>query len=187
MNEYLLYLRLGFEHIIDPKGYDHLLFIAAFSLGYRLSDYKQLLLLITAFTLGHSLTLILAITDLITIPSRWVEVFIPITILFTVVNNWNQQKSKLSYLLIFLFGLIHGLGFSGYLSSILGAENLLIPLFSFNCGLELGQLLIVAACLLFFQSVVKQYPHPQKAKQLLLIPVLMLSLWILFERIVDLT
>lgn len=155
MTEFQAYLQLGFEHITDPNGYDHILFIIALCAIYTLRDWKKVLVLITAFTIGHSVSLALATLKIVSFRSDIVELLIPITILFTAIVNMFHQipkttlvtdniKSPLRYPLAVVFGLIHGLGFSSYLQMLLGAEsNILQPLLAFNVGLELGQILIV--------------------------------------------
>lgn len=161
MEPFLLYLRLGLEHITDLAGYDHILFVAALCLRYRWSDWRRLLWLVTAFTLGHSISLALATLGYIAADGAWIEFLIPVTIVIAAAANLMsaevpQQKAWGLYLLAIGFGLIHGLGFSGYLRSLLGREaELLWPLLAFNIGLEIGQLLIVAAILtigLLFRS-----------------------------------
>lgn len=145
------YFQLGLTHITDLNGYDHILFLIALCAAYRFSDWKRILILVTAFTLGHSLTLALAVMHIIPVNGAWVEFLIPLTILLTAVKNIGQSFVKgereastvVTYLLAAGFGLIHGMGFSNFLRSMLGDE-LLLPLFAFNVGLEVGQLAIVA-------------------------------------------
>lgn len=156
MSTFQMYLTLGLQHIADFKGYDHILFIITLSAVYVVSDWRKILILITAFTIGHSLTLVLATFNWIRIPGDWVEFLIPVTILLTALGNIFQKKETFSgshhlykYLLALFFGLIHGLGFSNYLRSILSTEKKLAgPLFSFNLGIELGQILVVSIFLL---------------------------------------
>ncbi|MDF7821674.1 HupE/UreJ family protein [Runella sp. MFBS21] len=154
MSEFQAYLQLGFEHITDPNGYDHILFVVALCAIYAFRDWKKVLILITAFTLGHSVTLALATLKLITYSSDVIELLIPITIFITALSNFSEtnqgeaKSPKLRYILAVSFGLIHGMGFSNYLRSLLGEqESIVMPLFAFNLGLELGQLLIVAIAL----------------------------------------
>ncbi len=152
MSEFSLYLQLGFEHISDIKGYDHILFIVALCAVYELKHWKNILILVTAFTIGHSVTLALSTLGIILIPSDIVEFLIPVTIFLTALfnvttSNDHLQEKRLNrnYLLALGFGMIHGMGFSNYLRALLGAEeSILLPLFAFNIGLEIGQLLIVA-------------------------------------------
>lgn len=155
------YLQLGFGHISDLKGYDHILFVVALCAIYRLREWRKVALLVTAFTLGHSLTLALAALGIIPVNSAWVEFLIPLTILATALYNVlaHREESRLAtlsgslqvnYLFALLFGLIHGMGFSNFLrSSLLPGEEgqLITQLLAFNIGVELGQLAIVAAVL----------------------------------------
>ena len=155
MSLFELYLRLGIDHIADIQSYDHILFVISLCIIYPLKHWKKLLILITAFTLGHSTTLILATLHIFSIPTNIIEFLIPVTIMLTAFGNILQKSDKFStvshrykYVLAMFFGLIHGLGFSNYLRSMLGnEEGLLVPLLSFNIGIELGQIIIVAIIL----------------------------------------
>ncbi len=151
-----MYLQLGIEHITDLKGYDHLLFLITLMAVYQIKQWKKILILVTAFTLGHTTSLIIASFDLISIPSKWIEFLIPATICLTALINIFQMKTDTSkghhiykYVMSLGFGLIHGLGFSNYLRSlILNEDSMAGPLFSFNLGIEAGQLIIVSAFLI---------------------------------------
>ena len=181
------YLRLGFEHLLDLQGSDHIQFIVVLCAGYALARWRELLILITAFTVGHSVSLALATVGAVRVSTAWVEFLIPVTILATAVLNLieggpappvqedepgdrldplddvgdstGQSRStgqqgpdlethrgasaKVKYLLATGFGLIHGLGFSGFLRLLLGDEGrLLVPLLAFNVGLELAQIIV---------------------------------------------
>ena len=136
-------------------GLDHILFVVALSAGYFLSDWKKVLVLVTAFTLGHSITLALATLNIIQVRSDVVEFFIIATILIAAVSNIFQSaetsgnRIQLNYFYALFFGLIHGLGFSNTLRSLLSKnQELITPLLAFNLGLELGQIVIVAMFLL---------------------------------------
>jgi hypothetical protein len=150
-----LYLQLGFEHILDWQGYDHILFVVALCATYHLRQWRRVLLLVTAFTLGHSLTLALSVLDILRLPADLIELLIPVTILLTAIHNLVRGEQALSprglqlnYLLALGFGFIHGMGFSNYLRALLGQEGCVSgPLLMFNLGLELGQVLIVLAVL----------------------------------------
>lgn len=155
MNEMLLYLHLGYKHIIDINGSDHILFILALMIRYSWNEWRKMLILVTAFTLGHSMTLALSTLNWISFPVAFIELLIPITILITALANLKMTSSEtpskypVIYYLALFFGLIHGLGFSNYLKMLLGKEeSILGPLFSFNLGLELGQLLILGLILI---------------------------------------
>jgi hypothetical protein len=161
MSDFFIYLGLGFDHITDPSGYDHILFVVALCAVYTLNQWRQVLILVTAFTIGHSITLALATLQLITYKTELIELLIPITILITAITNFffkeqksrsllatNQPNRQWRYVLALVFGLIHGMGFSNYLRSLLGREaNIVKPLFAFNIGLELGHLVIVGLVL----------------------------------------
>lgn len=147
------YLELGFRHIADLNGYDHILFIIALCAIYQLKEWRKILILVTAFTIGHSVTLALAALKVVKISSEVIEFLIPLTIVLTAIYNVirkSESKSSLIsyYIVALLFGLIHGLGFSNYFRALLGQErDITMPLLSFNIGLELGQLIIVAVIL----------------------------------------
>jgi hypothetical protein len=155
------YFRLGFEHIADIAGYDHILFVAALCAVYRVRDWRPLLILVTAFTIGHSITLALATLGHISVNQDLIEIAIPITILVTSILNIRDHSDpeephrafdpthRLKYILALGFGLVHGLGFSSFLRAVLGGEESIIaPLFAFNVGLELGQVMIAFTFLL---------------------------------------
>ncbi len=215
-SEILVYLRLGLEHILDPRGYDHILFLVALTAVYAPREWLRVVVLVTAFTVGHTITLVLATLDLVRVPSDLVELLIALTILSTALLNaaelrWTATHRVRSdgrardgrarrpargsdrlraverrrafaaggaggsgaaavatavaaagaatadtleppgarsakYALALCFGLIHGLGFSTFLRAALGAEvRIVLPLLSFNVGLELGQIAIVAS------------------------------------------
>ena len=154
MQDFSLYFELGWQHILDWQGYDHILFITALCGVYLLNDWKKVLILVTAFTVGHSITLALSIFNFISIKSNWIEFFIPITIAFTsfynIINKRTfPKKFNPTYLMALFFGLIHGLGFSNYLKSLLGtSNNIVAELFAFNIRLEFGQIIIVFSVLL---------------------------------------
>ena len=144
-----MYFLLGLEHILNWAALDHLLFLLSLTCVYVYSDYKKILWLITAFTIGHSITLALATLHIIEVNSTWVEFLIPCTILLSAIYNLTKTKKRYKYGVVALFGLIHGLGFSNYLQSLLGSESsLFTPLLGFNLGLELGQICVVAIVLL---------------------------------------
>jgi len=149
------YFELGIRHIADLDAYDHMLFILALIAGYRVTDLKRIVLLVTAFTLGHSLTLALSTLDLVKVRSEYVEFLIPVTILLTAITNLVRGSQSgvgnmaWKYSLAAFFGLIHGFGFSNYLKALLGNEgDVFVPLLAFNIGVEVGQIIIVLAILI---------------------------------------
>ncbi|PIO48156.1 MAG: HupE / UreJ protein [[Chlorobium] sp. 445] len=191
MSSFYTFLRLGFEHISDLKGYDHILFVTALAAVYPLQAWRQLVWLVTAFTVGHSLTLALATLRLIDVPTDLIEFLIPVTIIFTCLVNMlcmgesTGERNWLKYAGATFFGLIHGLGFSNFLRQILGAEeNLLGPLFAFNLGLEIGQLFIVAVALGFSFVIVDVLKTSRREWNLVLSGgIAGIALVLVFERI----
>ncbi|MEZ2445155.1 HupE/UreJ family protein [Chitinophaga sp. RCC_12] len=155
-----LYFQLGWQHIINWDAYDHILFIIALSAIYLLRDWRKVLVLVTAFTIGHSITLALSVLHIVRIPAALIEFLIPVTICVTAVSNIirkddEPQKLQLNYFYALFFGLIHGLGFSNYLKSLLGSQaNIVKPLLGFNLGLEFGQIIIVMCILLISSAIV---------------------------------
>ncbi len=191
MSIFELYFKLGLQHIADLKGYDHILFILTLCVVYRLTEWRKLLILITAFTIGHSLTLVLATLNLLRIDGDLIEWLIPLTIFITALANVLMDRKqhspalhKFKYFAALFFGLIHGLGFSNYLRALLGSEkSMLLPLFSFNLGIEIGQILIVAIILLLSMVVIDLLKYPRRDWHLLLSGAgLGISLILMIER-----
>lgn len=164
MNEFWLYLNQGIHHILDLQGLDHLCFIVSFCLLYSLKDWKHIVGLVTAFTLGHCITLILSGFNIVSIQPSLVEILIPITIFCSCLNNYwcliRKKHSKTStlftYGILLTFGLIHGLGFSNFLKMMMFEEDsIILPLLGFNIGIEIAQLIIVFAFLIFMLFIQK--------------------------------
>ena len=138
------FLRLGFGHIL-PEGLDHVLFVLGLALlSPRLSP---LLAQVTAFTLAHTVTLALAVYSVLSLPSRVVEPLIAASIVYVAVENlFRREPTWLRLALVFSFGLLHGLGFAGALSEMGWPQGRkLLALLSFNAGVEMGQLTVIAA------------------------------------------
>ena len=141
------YLGLGFTHIL-PKGLDHILFVLGlFLLSRRL---KPLLLQVTSFTLAHTVTLALSIYGVVSLPPSVVEPLIALSIVFVAVENVLTSELRPSRVaLVFVFGLLHGLGFAGVLAELgLPRSELLPALISFNLGVEGGQLAVIGLAFL---------------------------------------
>ena len=192
MSLFELYFKLGLSHIADLKGYDHILFILVLCAVYSLSAWKRVLILVTAFTIGHSLTLALATLGLVRINNDLIEFLIPLTIFLTALANIISGKKNVTralhymkYTAALFFGLIHGLGFSNYLRSLLGSEKgLVLPLFSFNLGIEAGQILIVASIMLVTMVLVDVLKYSRYDWHVLLSGAgLGVSLVLMIERI----
>lgn len=135
---------LGMNHILT--GYDHLLFL--FSLLIARQKFKQYAGMITAFTIAHSLTLTLTVLGILDVPARIVEPLIALSICFVAVDNVVRQQVSHRWVLTFLFGLIHGMGFADILKEMdIPRSALAADLISFNMGIEVVQVTIVAALL----------------------------------------
>ena len=155
MNDFQLFFEIGFKHIADWRGIDHILFVMALCLRYQFADWRKILILVTAFTIGHSITLALSVFNVVQYSVKWIEFLIPVTIVITAISNVFVRKFEYRsrfpaiYFFALFFGLVHGLGFSSYLKSLLGTDkNVAGQLLAFNVGLEAGQLIIVLGVLL---------------------------------------
>lgn len=131
---------------------------------YKRSDWKSILGIITSFTIGHTVTLFLSVFKIIRVNSNFIEVAIAVTILLACIENILSKKATDKRLLFSgIFGLIHGLGFSNYLSSLLGSsKSIFMPLLAFNIGLELGQFLLVIAMFTIIFLLYKFFSMNQK-------------------------
>ncbi len=163
----ILYLKLGYQHII-PLGFDHILFVLSlFLLNPRL---KPVLWQATAFTVAHSVTLGLAMYHLITPPARIVEPLIALSILYVALENIFSSSVKPSRVgVVFLFGLVHGMGFASALGQLgLPQKSYLLSLVMFNAGVELGQITII---LLAFLLVGKWFRDKPWYRSRIVIPI----------------
>ena len=155
MDAIKIYFEIGFAHIVNWTALDHILFIVALSLRYQFGDWKKLLILITAFTIGHTTTLALVVFNVLHLSKAWIEFCIPVTIALTAVSNFFvkkftfKSKFPLIYFVALFFGLIHGLGFSNDLKSLIGnGTGVIIKLLSANIGIEAGQMCFVMGMLI---------------------------------------
>ena len=155
MSDFWLLVELGFSHVWDWQGYDHLLFLAALCLPFSARQWKPLLWLITCFTIGHSLSLILASIEVLEVSSTLIEFLIPVSIAATAVYNmiyaqrvWVRSNRLVMWVTLF-FGLVHGFGFAGYFELIRDVEQ---PLWSsllfFALGIEGAQIVLGTLMLL---------------------------------------
>jgi HupE / UreJ protein len=159
MSELLTFVHLGFRHIVDVGAADHILFLLALAAIYQPRDWRDALWVVSAFTVGHSITLALAVTGVLTLPSSLIEFLIPITILITGIENIVVRDRATAlwggrYRPIFagVFGLVHGAGFANYLKSMF-VDHLALPLFGFNVGIELGQVFVLGWAFLVLWGV----------------------------------
>jgi fluoride ion exporter CrcB/FEX len=172
------FMGLGIEHIWT--GYDHILFlISLLMLG---GELRYLLKVVTAFSLSHTFTLTLAALNIVSFPSRWVEIIIALSIAYIAAENIWQKEAKARWQLAFGFGLIHGLGFSSALQELeLPRTNLITSLASFSVGIEIGQFAIVLGVYsaLWF---LRKSAWDLKVRQLISAGVIVMSLIWFWER-----
>ena len=151
MSEVLTFLQLGFHHIVAVGAIDHILFLLALAAIYRGRDWRDALWVVSAFTVGHSITLALAATGAVRVPSRLTEFLIALTIAATGVENVlvrsrspTALRRRYRPLFAGVFGLVHGAGFADYLQRLF-TGSIVVPLFGFNVGIELGQIVVLVA------------------------------------------
>lgn len=194
MDEFKIWFFTGVEHILDLNGYDHILFVTLLVLTYYFNKWGKLLLLISAFTIGHSISLALSVSNKIYLPQPLTEFFIALSILITAIYhlvNYKKPDQKNGVFLIFVvvfFGLIHGLGFSYLLRSMLGREeSVALPLLWFNLGLEIGQIIIVLIVLAVSFLLAFVFKFPYKLYKLILVCLIgIIALKITVERLLEL-
>ncbi len=159
------YLKLGFTHIV-PKGLDHILFVLGlFLLSTR---WRPLLYQVTAFTVAHSVTLALSMQGVVSLPERFVETLIALSISWVAIENIATSELKpWRIALVFCFGLLHGLGFAGVLSELgMPDGQFLAALLSFNLGVELGQVSVV----LMAFAVLGRFRHLEGYRRYVIFP-----------------
>lgn len=158
MSELWAFVQLGLQHIVSLDAADHVLFLLVVAAIYRLRDWRQVVWVISAFTVGHSITLGLAVADVLVLPQAVVEFLIPVTIVLTALENLVQReraasgaRARTRMLIVGLFGLIHGAGFAGYLRALF-LDDIVTPLLGFNIGIELGQVVVLALVATLFRA-----------------------------------
>ena len=185
------YLDLGFWHVIDWDGLDHLYFIVSLALPFGFKESRKLLLLITIFTLGHTFSLAANFYGNLFLHSYWIELLIPITIAISTASLLLPKRyiivSKEGFLLplvTLFFGIIHGLGFGRYFSMLTLEEAVGFSLFSFALGVELAQGVIVIGTLCLSFLVLKIINIPKTVWEIAIGSlILALALAMIFERI----
>ena len=148
-------MKYGINHVLDINAYDHVLFLIVLTIPYLFKDWKRVLLLVSLFTLGHTLSLVLAAYNVVSINGQIVEFLIPITILivalfnvFTAGKNTQKEKIGVLFLTTLFFGLVHGLGFASEFKIIVGrTDSKLATLIEFALGIEVSQVIIVSIVL----------------------------------------
>jgi hydrogenase/urease accessory protein HupE len=155
MDDFLLYFKMGLNHVLDFSAYDHILFLIVLAVVFNFNQWKKVLWLVTFFTIGHSITLALSAYGILKIRMDIIEFLIPATIFITGVINIltvrksSKGKENINLIFALFFGLIHGLGFSNYFKMMIGKEeNKLMPLVEFALGIEASQIIIVLGILI---------------------------------------
>jgi hypothetical protein len=151
MSQFSIYFQLGLHHILNWGAIDHILFLIVLCIKYQFADWKRVLILVTAFTIGHTISLFVAMFNLISLSNTWIEFLITITILFTalydVINkkiSYSKGKLTLIYSCALVFGLVHGFAFSSDLKMVMGNGELVwLKLLYANIGIEAAQLILV--------------------------------------------
>ena len=185
------YAKLGFQHVLDPAGYDHVLFLLALALPFTFRQWKRVFWLATLFTLAHCFSLALAAYDWVSVPAEWVEFLIPLTILLTALANLlrsgirgsRQPDFRGQLAVTAAFGLIHGLGFSNYFHMLMSGESAkATSLVGFALGIEAAQLLVLTAALSITWVAVERAGVPAKAYIRALSTVIAgISVWLLIR------
>src|SRR5690606_301348 len=150
-DNFWFHVEYGINHVLDINAYDHVLFLIVLAVPYLFKDWKRVLLLVTLFTLGHTLSLVLAAYNVVSVNGQLVEFLIPITILIVALFNVftagkGAQKEKVGVLFFstLFFGLIHGLGFAREFRMLVGkSNNKFVTLLEFALGIEIAQIIIV--------------------------------------------
>lgn len=155
MDNFILYFKMGLNHVLDFSAYDHILFLIVLAVVFNFNQWKKVLWLVTLFTMGHSLSLALSAYGIVKVRMDLVEFLIPLTIFITGVLNVLTAKESalgkknLNLIFALFFGLIHGLGFSNYFRMMIGKEeDKLFPLLEFALGIEAAQVIVVLAILI---------------------------------------
>lgn len=184
MSELFTFVQLGFRHIVNLEAMDHILFLLALAAIYRPRDWRSALWVVTAFTVGHSLTLALAVTGAMVLPIKLIEFLIPVTIVATCIENIlvrDRERAPLGrrYRPVFaaVFGLVHGAGFADYLRNLF-VDRIALPLFGFNVGIELGQIVVLVfagAFILAADWAIRAIRASSPAPAVLRLRVLMIS------------
>lgn len=157
MQNFIFYIRLGLNHVLDFAAYDHILFLMALALPFTFKSWKKVLLLATIFTIAHCFSLFLSAFGILVMDVSLIEFLIPVTILSTAIFNLIYIKSTpenrslgLHIFATAFFGLIHGFGFSNYFNMLMAEEEeKLSSLLGFATGIEISQVLIVLVILGF--------------------------------------
>ena len=180
--KFYIFIKAGFEHII-PQGLDHILFVLG--LFFSCITFRSLLWQVTAFTVAHSITLVLAAQGLVQIRGDIVEIIIALSIVWIAIENClYKEPSKWRYLVVFSFGLLHGLGFAALLTQYgLPKENFISLLLAFNIGVEFGQLAVLLIAFLLIKLILRKNWYSNQIKIPASIIIALVGLFWFVERI----
>jgi len=156
MQEFLFYIKLGLDHVLDFGAYDHILFLSALAVPFTFKHWKRVLILATIFTVAHCTSLALSVYEVATVDVGLIEFLIPVTILLTALFNFAYVYKEALEVGLFLhilatafFGLIHGFGFSNYFKMLMAEEeDKITPLLGFATGIELSQITVILVVLI---------------------------------------
>lgn len=162
MQEFLFYIKLGLDHVLDFGAYDHILFLSALAVPFTFKNWKKVLILATVFTVAHCTSLALSVYEVVTMDVGLIEFLIPVTILLTALFNFAYVYKESLDVGLFLhilatafFGLIHGFGFSNYFKMLMAEEeDKVTPLLGFATGIELSQVTIILMVLAIAFAIV---------------------------------
>jgi len=161
--KFYIFVKAGFQHII-PEGIDHILFVLG--LFFSCITFRSLLWQVTAFTVAHSITLVLAAQGLVQLRGDIVEAIIALSIVWVAVENCLfKEPSKWRYMIVFAFGLLHGLGFAALLTQYgLPKDNFISMLLAFNLGVEFGQLAVLVIAFVLIKMIMKKNWYSNEIK-----------------------
>lgn len=155
MQDFLFYIKLGLNHVLDFGAYDHILFLSALAVPFTFKYWKRVLILATVFTITHCISLAFSVYEVVTVDVGLIEFLIPVTILLTALFNFTYVFKEAMDVGLFLhilatsfFGLVHGFGFSNYFKMLMAEEeDKITPLLGFATGIELSQVTIILVVL----------------------------------------
>lgn len=155
MQDFIFYIKLGLNHVLDFGAYDHILFLSALAVPFTFKYWKRVLILATVFTITHCISLAFSVYEVVTVDVGLIEFLIPVTILLTALFNFTYVFKEAMDVGLFLhilatsfFGLVHGFGFSNYFKMLMAEEeDKITPLLGFATGIELSQVTIILVVL----------------------------------------
>lgn len=182
-SEFWFTVEYGINHVLDVNGYDHVLFLTLLAVPYVFKDWKRVLLLVSVFTLGHTLSLVLAAYNVVSVNGEVVEFLIPLSILlvavYHVITAAKTAKNGSNNLLFFatlFFGLVHGLGFAREFNILIGkSESKLLTLIEFALGIEIAQVIIVFV-VLFLSFILQTVFRVSKRDWVMVISAIIIGL-----------